>query len=122
MEIASALFRSLLSLAMLLINVTVFTLLGAMVSGARAEDVLVEKGRMLVEQNCARCHATGAEDVSPFAPAPPFRELGQRYPIADLEEALAEGILTGHPAMPEFAFEPDDIAGIIAYLQSIQVN
>jgi mono/diheme cytochrome c family protein len=106
---------------MLLINVTVVALLGAMVPGARADDVLIEKGRVLVEQNCARCHATGAEGASPFAPAPPFRELGRRYPIADLEEALAEGILTGHPAMPEFSFEPDEIAGIIAYLQSIQV-
>ena len=37
-----------------------------------------------------------------------------------LEEALAEGILTGHPDMPEFAFPPEDIGAIIAYLRAVQ--
>jgi cytochrome c len=58
--------------------------------------------------------------VSSLAAAPPFRTLGERYPIADLEEALAEGILTGHPAMPQLSFGPADIAAITAYLQSLQ--
>jgi len=44
----------------------------------------------------------------------------RNYPVSDLEEALAEGILSGHPAMPEFAFEPDEIDAIIAYLESLQ--
>jgi mono/diheme cytochrome c family protein len=83
---------------------------------------LVEQGRALVEANCARCHAIGKEGASPFAPAPPFRTLGRRYPLTDLEEALAEGIVTAHPAMPEFTFEPDEIDAIIAYLQSVQSN
>jgi mono/diheme cytochrome c family protein len=80
----------------------------------------IEQGRALIEANCARCHAIGLEGASPFSPAPPFRTLGRRYPLADLEEALAEGIVTAHPAMPEFTFEPDQIAAIIAYMQSIQ--
>jgi cytochrome c len=42
--------------------------------------------------------------------------------ITDLEEALAEGIVSGHPAMPEFVFEPDDVSAIIAYIQSLQAN
>jgi cytochrome c len=33
---------------------------------------------------------------------------------------LAEGLSVGHPDMPEFVFEPDEIAGILAYLKSIQ--
>jgi mono/diheme cytochrome c family protein len=102
------------------INLTIIALIGATVSGAHAEEQLIEAGRNLVEQNCGRCHAVSAEGASPLAPAPPFRELGQRYPISYLEEALAEGILTGHPAMPEFSFDPAEIAGIVAYLQSIQ--
>jgi hypothetical protein len=35
-----------------------------------------------------------------------------------LEEALAEGIVTGHPDMPEFMASPDQINAIIAYIAS----
>jgi mono/diheme cytochrome c family protein len=37
-----------------------------------------------------------------------------------LEEAFAEGILVGHPAMPQFRFTPAQIDDILAYLQSVQ--
>jgi hypothetical protein len=46
--------------------------------------------------------------------------LGQRYPIESLEEALGEGIVSGHPDMPEMSFDADDVGAIIAYLNSIQ--
>ena len=35
---------------------------------------------------------------------------------------MAEGILTGHPAMPEFRFAPNQVAEVLAYLESIQVS
>lgn len=60
--------------------------------------------------------------MSPNAQAPVFRELHQRYKVDDLAEALAEGILTGHPGMPEFRFEPNEINSIIRYLKNIQTN
>jgi hypothetical protein len=47
--------------------------------------------------------------------------LGQRYSIDSLAEALAEGLSTGHPDMPEFIFEISEVGAILAYLQSIQV-
>ena len=46
--------------------------------------------------------------------------LGQRYPVESLEEALGEGILSGHPDMPEFRFPANDVGAIVAYLKSIQ--
>ena len=52
--------------------------------------------------------------------APAFRTLGQRYPVESLEEALGEGFMSGHPDMPEFKFDADDVGAIIAYLKSIQ--
>jgi len=52
-------------------------------------------------------HAVGADGESPVPEAPPFRMLEARYPLEALEEALAEGIVTGHPDMPQFALEPD---------------
>jgi len=83
-------------------------------------DDRIATGRALLENSCARCHSIDRTGASPFEPAPPFRTLGARYPLENLEEALAEGILGGHPAMPEFVFEPDQIDAIIAYLKSLQ--
>jgi mono/diheme cytochrome c family protein len=37
-----------------------------------------------------------------------------------LEESLAEGIRTGHPAMPEFALDKDQIHDLISYLKSLE--
>jgi K+-transporting ATPase ATPase B chain len=42
--------------------------------------------------------------------------------FANFAEALAEGIRTGHPQMPEFVFAPDEVDSIIAYLKSIQAR
>ena len=79
-----------------------------------------EHGRALVQRNCGMCHAVGERGASANPASPPFRELGKRYAIDNLQEALAEGILTGHPAMPEFRFTPGEINDIVAYLKSIQ--
>ena len=74
----------------------------------------------MLQKNCGSCHAVGRTGESPQANTQPFRLRGQRYPIESLEEALAEGMLTGHPEMPEFSFDVDEVGDIIAYLKSIQ--
>jgi len=81
---------------------------------------LTDRGKALVEVNCARCHAIGKTDKSSHPDAPAFRTLSKRYPITDLEEALAEGISTGHPDMPEWIASPDQIDAIIAYISTLQ--
>lgn len=88
------------------------------VTAARASDR--ERGRDLVAANCARCHATGTADASSHPEAPPFRSLSQRYALETLEEALAEGISTGHPDMLEFTATPSQIDAILDYLGSLQ--
>ena len=89
---------------------------------APAQDKRAQEGRGegLLTSNCARCHAVGRTGNSIHPQAPPFRTLGQRYPIEVLAEALAEGLSSGHPDMPEFRFEIDDVDAILAYLESIQ--
>jgi hypothetical protein len=57
---------------------------------------------------------------SPLNIAPPFHTLHLRYPVEHLEEALAEGITTGHPTMPEFKLDPGQIGDVIAYLKSLE--
>ena len=85
-----------------------------------AADGNAERGRRIALTNCARCHSIDKVTPSPLSLAPPFRTLHKRYPVEDLEEPLAEGIVTGHPTMPEFRFEPDQIADFIAFLKTLQ--
>lgn len=86
---------------------------------ANAGDQHIVDGRRLVEENCSQCHAVTATDASLHPEAPAFRTLSQRYPIEMLAEALAEGISTGHPDMPEFVASPRQADAIIAYIRSI---
>ncbi len=89
---------------------------------AYAESALVARGRVIAEKNCGRCHAVGRSGESPNPESPPFRILSQRYPLADLEEALGEGILVGHEGaeMPQFRLDGAQIEALLAYLASIQ--
>jgi len=80
---------------------------------------IVAKGHDLVEANCSRCHAIGKDDASKHPEALPFRVVVTRYPPDNLSEALAEGISSGHPDMPEFVFEPPEIEAIVAYLNTL---
>ena len=81
----------------------------------------VASGGAIAEALCARCHAVAAGAESPTEKAPPFPTLGQRYPLHYLEEAMAEGLMVAHsdPPMPEFVFSPQEIADLLAYLDSL---
>lgn len=101
--------------------IAAFVLVGCWTLVASAADKdLTAKGEDLVKENCSRCHAIGKEGDSPHPEAPPFRTLSSKYPVADLAESLAEGIVSGHPDMPIFVFNPHDVEAIIDYLESIQ--
>lgn len=89
-----------------------------LLAGSRSSGV--ERGRVLVEAHCAGCHAVGRADSSPMPTAPPLRDLHQRYPVEALEEALAEGLTTGHPVKPVFRFEVREIEDMIEYLKSLE--
>lgn len=87
---------------------------------AVAEELEVTRGRTFARANCAHCHAIGPTGTSPLFAAPPFRDLHRRYPVEDLAEPLAEGIMTGHPSMPQFTLHADEVADVIAYLKSLE--
>jgi len=90
---------------------------------ARSQSVLspaAQRGLVFVRTNCARCHSVDKVGESPLHIAPPFRTLHTRYPVESLQESLAEGIVTGHPTMPEFRLDPGQVADVIAYLKSLE--
>lgn len=86
-------------------------------AAADIKDDEAQQGRRLVEVHCAICHAVGREGESPVPEAPPFRDLGRRYPAESLAEALAEGLGDTHAEVA--TFEPEDVDRIIAYLSSL---
>jgi mono/diheme cytochrome c family protein len=79
-----------------------------------------QRGKTFAINNCSRCHSVDRVTASPLKIAPPFRTLHLRYPIENLGEALAEGISTGHPTMPEFVLDPDQIHDLLSYLKSLE--
>ncbi|MBI2262729.1 MAG: cytochrome c [Caulobacterales bacterium] len=80
------------------------------------------RGQRLAAGTCASCHAVGPVGASPMREATPFREIVHRYPLDHLEEAFAEGLVTGHPAMPLFVFRASEIDDLIAYLETVKAE
>jgi cytochrome c len=91
-----------------------------MLTSALAASPSEERGKIFATNNCARCHSIDRVTQSPLKIAPPFRILHKRYPIETLAESLAEGIQTGHPTMPEFRLDPDQIHDLLSYLKTLE--
>ena len=87
---------------------------------ALAASPAEQRGKTFALTNCARCHSIDRVTQSPLRIAPPFRTLHLRYPVETLGEALAEGIVTGHPTMPEFQLDPDHIHDLLSYLKTLE--
>lgn len=92
----------------------------ALAQSAQSQSPNAQRGILLARTYCARCHSIDKVSHSPLSVAPPFRDLHKRYPVEGLEEPLAEGLVTGHPSMPEFRFEPDQIGDFIAFLKTLE--
>src|SRR5260370_16499195 len=87
---------------------------------ALAASPAEQRGKTFALTNCARCHSIDRVTQSPLKIAPPFRTLHLRYPIETLGEALAEGIETGHPTMPAFQLDPDQINDLLSSLKTLE--
>lgn len=88
--------------------------------GPSAQEPLVAEGRTLVEVYCSTCHSIEPAGGSPHREAPAFRDLHLRYDVDWLAEALVEGLVSGHPDMPAFEFDPLQAEAIIAYLKTLE--
>jgi cytochrome c len=105
------------------VRAAAFAVAALLSQAARSEEALsppAQRGLVFVRTHCAHCHAVGRVGASPLRIAPPFRTLHERYPVESLQESLAEGIITGHPSMPEFRLDPGQVADVIGYLKSLE--
>jgi|WetSurMetagenome_2_1015567.scaffolds.fasta_scaffold156143_3 cytochrome c len=94
----------------------------AFIQAAVAENrPSLSAGRRIAEARCGTCHAIDRQGESLNPRAPRFRDLGPRYPLDELREALAQGMIVGHPAlMPKVTLGPAQIDDLIAYMKSLQ--
>lgn len=102
----------------LIFELSVLAIISAPAHAATSPSV--ERGRAFAAANCARCHSIDKATASPLSIAPPFRTLHNRYPVDSLQEALVEGIVTGHPTMPEFQLDPGQTVDFINFLKSLE--
>jgi len=108
-----------LNISAALLGIGAVALVAVAAKADDSEKETIARGHAIIKANCARCHAIGMDDSSHHEEAPPFRVVVTRYPPEDLAEALAEGIVSGHPDMPEFVFQPAEIEAILAYLGTL---
>lgn len=83
----------------------------------QAQDI--RAGKETATKLCSGCHSIEKTGESPKSKAPPFREFAARWPLENLEEALAEGIVVGHKIMPEFELNPDQITDLLTYIGTL---
>ncbi|MGC2628882.1 MAG: cytochrome c [Rhodomicrobium sp.] len=86
---------------------------------AETSENQIRAGYEIAQKFCSRCHAIGPQGASTHPSAPPFRTIAAKGNVQNLEEALGEGIIVGHPDMPQFQFKPRDVGALIAYLKSL---
>jgi mono/diheme cytochrome c family protein len=86
---------------------------------ATAQSPAAQRGLTFVRLHCALCHAIDKVSPSPLTIAPPFRTLHLKYPIESLRRPLLEGISTSHPTMPQFRLDPDQVADVSAFLDTL---
>jgi cytochrome c len=85
-----------------------------------AQSPAAQRGLTFVRAHCAQCHSIDKASESQLQIAPAFRTLHLKYPIENLERPLSEGIIAGHPTMPQFRLDPDQVRDVIAYLKSLE--
>ena len=117
-SIASIARKSAMMRIAVLMAAAAVSVLGATHAGAQTPAA--QRGLVFVRTHCAQCHAIDKVSPSPLRDAPPFRTLHQRYPVENLQEALAEGIVTGHPSMPEFQLDLGQVADVIAFFKTLE--
>lgn len=101
-------------------RVTVGLAVLLMTTAAMAATPAERRGKAFAKAHCSRCHSIDRKSASRNPNSPPFRTLHLRYPVETLEEAFAEGIYTGHPAMPAFELDPDEISDLLAFLKTLE--
>jgi mono/diheme cytochrome c family protein len=97
-------------------------LLDAVPLDAAGAAKLAARGRAVLQDNCARCHAIDSSGDSPMKTAPPMREIYARFAPRELQAELSEGMVSHFRDMPQIEFASEDVDAILAYLYQLSVR
>ena len=78
-----------------------------------------ERGKIILQEKCGRCHAIEAVGESPLKGAPPMRDIYARFSPRELQAELSEGMVSKHREMPQIEFSDEDVYGIMSYLYAL---
>jgi mono/diheme cytochrome c family protein len=81
-----------------------------------------ERGKIILQEKCGRCHATEAVGESPLKDAPPMRDIYARFSPRELQAELSEGMVSKHKEMPQIEFSDEDVYAILSYLYALAVK
>ena len=88
-------------------------------ASGQAQELRIERGRMLAETRCARCHAIGLSGNSPRSAAPPFRILPPNLAPEDLGAVFSD---QDHEIMPKFQeMGGSEVVDLATYMRSLAV-
>jgi len=81
---------------------------------------IAAEGRAFAQANCGSCHAVD-DGVSPNPNAPSLRRAAHQLPDWMIAGSFERGVQVGHTTkMPVFVFEDEDIANLLAYLETLK--
>ena len=80
----------------------------------------MRRGKTIAVTRCSNCHSIERLAEAPARPRRPFEAFTSNTRSNCWEYALAEGMSTGHPRMPEFRLEPDQVGDFISFLKSLE--
>lgn len=85
-------------------------------SNAESIKQAAARGRIILQENCGRCHAVEAVGRSPLKEAPPMRDIYGQFHLRELEARIRQGIGSAHKDMPQIPFSDDDVYAILSHL------
>ena len=87
-------------------------------AAVHADAASVARGKALVRQDCATCHAVEPGGTSPNAKAPTFAAVANEPSATPY--SLHVFLQTTHATMPNFVINSEDIDDIVAYIESLK--
>ncbi len=83
------------------------------------DDPRANAGKHIAQKYCSNCHSIAGLGESPVPDAAPFRVIVAKENSYNLDQALGQGIMTGHPDIPRFELKPETVSALVAYLRSM---
>lgn len=95
---------------------TLILLLATSTTASAQSSVAADNGRTLAQRWCASCHDISGTTSSDAAPG--FRALAGRSDVT--AQTLSDFLKAPHPPMPDLMLSRNEIAELVAYIESLK--